>query len=217
MAFTRVTRTVLTVLLIGIVPPATLAGEASTLLAQPGESVATFAGGCFWCVESDFDHVLGVVRTVSGYTGGDTDNPSYKDVTKGGTGHREAVQVIYDPEQTDFSTLVEVFWRSVDPTDADGQFCDRGQSYQTSIFAHDDEQRAVAETSKAALEASGVLGQPVVTPIEDAAPFFAAEEYHQNYYEQNPVRYKFYRFSCGRDGRIKELWGDEAHTGIEKN
>ena len=178
-------------------------------------AVATFAGGCFWCVESDFDTVPGVVETISGYTGGTADNPTYKQVTAGGTGHREAVQIRYDPKQVSYERLLHIFWRSVDPTDGGGQFCDRGESYQTAIFAGNEEERRLAEASKEALEQSMVLDARVVTPIEAAGEFHPAEDYHQDYYTKNPVRYRFYRFSCGRDSRVQQLWGKQAHDGIE--
>ena len=170
---------------------------------------AIFAGGCFWCVESDFDKVEGVVDTISGYTGGTVPNPTYKQVSKETTGHYEAVKVIYDPEVVSYSELVEYFWRHVDPTDAGGQFCDRGHSYQTAIFAKPGQERVIAEASKAALEESGVLADPIVTPILDADTFWRAEEYHQDYYTKNPLRYNYYRRSCGRDKRVKEVWASE--------
>ena len=176
--------------------------------------VATFAGGCFWCVESDFDTVLGVVETISGYTGGTVENPTYKQVTKGGTGHWEAVQIRYDPKQVSYERLLHIFWRSVDPTDDGGQFCDRGESYQTAIFVGNEEERRLAEASRQILQESMVLDAPVVTPIEPAGVFYPAEDYHQNYYTKNPVRYRYYRFSCGRDSRVKQVWGRQAHEGI---
>ena len=182
-----------------------------------GFATATFAGGCFWCVESDFDAVPGVVETISGYTGGTVDNPTYKQVTVGGTGHREAVQIRYDPKQVSYERLLHVFWRSVDPTDDGGQFCDRGESYQTAIFVGSEEQRLLAEASREALEQSEVLDAPVVTPIEMAGAFYPAENYHQDYYTKNSVRYRFYRFSCGRDSRVQQVWGDQAHDGIERH
>ena len=182
--------------------------------AEDGLEVATFAGGCFWCVESDFDAVPGVVRTVSGYTGGALPDPTYKRVSAGGTGHREAVQIFYDPKRVSYAALVEIFWRSVDPTDGGGQFCDRGESYETAIFANSLEQKQQAEASKHALQRSAVLGRPVVTPIEVAGPFYPAEDYHQDYYNKNPLRYGFYRYRCGRDARIEELWGEDAFRGI---
>ena len=178
--------------------------------------VAVFAGGCFWCVESDFDTVPGVVRTVSGYTGGLLIDPTYEQVTAGGSGHFEAVQIFYDPKQVTYAELLEVFWRSVDPTDDGGQFCDRGDSYKTAIFATSPEQQREAEASKRRLEESGVLGQPIVTPVKTAGPFYPAEGYHQDYYKKNPIRYKLYRYGCGRDARVKQLWGDQAHRGIAK-
>ncbi len=182
--------------------------------AEDGLEVATFAGGCFWCVESDFDAVPGVVRTVSGYTGGTLAEPTYERVSAGGTGHREAVRIFYDPKQVSYAALIEIFWRSVDPTDGGGQFCDRGQSYETAIFANSPEQKQQAEASKGALQRAGVLGRPVVTPVEVAGPFYPAEDYHQDYYNKNPLRYGFYRYTCGRDARIEELWGEDAHRGI---
>jgi peptide-methionine (S)-S-oxide reductase len=172
------------------------------------EAVAIFAGGCFWCVEADFDAVPGVIETISGYTGGKTANPTYRSVSRGGTGHREAVRIVYDPKIVNYERLLEVFWRSVDPTDGGGQFCDRGVSYETAIFAATPEQRRLAEASKMALEDSGILQQPIVTPIEDAGTFYRAEDYHQGYYKRNSLRYKFYRFNCRRDARLVELWGD---------
>jgi peptide-methionine (S)-S-oxide reductase len=176
--------------------------------------VAIFAGGCFWCVESDFDKVPGVVETVSGYTGGRTENPTYNDVTGGGTGHKEAVRITFDTKQVGYDRLLHIFWRSVDPTDAGGQFCDRGDSYATAIFATSMEQLAQANASKEELAKSGLLNKPVVTPIVAASTFYPAEDYHQDYYTKNPVRYKLYRFGCGRDARIEELWQDQAHAGI---
>lgn len=185
-------------------------GDVSTAALPKGEEVATFAGGCFWCVEADFDKVPGVVRTISGYTGGQLKNPTYKQVSAGGTGHREAVQIFYDPKKVSYEKLLDTFWRSVDPTDAGGQFCDRGQSYETAIFANSPAQRRLAEASKQKLNKSGVLKKPIVTPIETAGVFYPAEGYHQNYYKKNPLRYKYYRYGCGRDARVREVWG--KHT-----
>ena len=182
----------------------------------PGEAVATFAGGCFWCVESDFDHVAGVIRTISGYTGGNLADPTYKQVSMGGTGHLEAVQIFYNPRMINYETLLDIFWRSVDPTDEGGQFCDRGTSYRTGIFANSLEQERLAEFSKHRLTETGFLGRPIVTLIELAGPFYPAEDYHQNYYKKNPIRYEFYRFQCRRDARLRGLWGKEAHRGIMK-
>jgi len=179
-------------------------------LAQAAEPArATFAGGCFWCMEPPFDALPGVASTTSGYTGGHLDKPTYHQVSAGDTGHREAVQIVYDPAKVSYGKLLEVFWHNVDPLDKGGQFCDRGEQYTTAIFYHDDAQRAAAEASKAAIEKQ--LGKPVVTPILPAKPYFAAEDYHQDYYLKNELRYKFYRYSCGRDQRLKEVWGKAPH------
>jgi methionine-S-sulfoxide reductase len=194
--------------------PASGADQSESLAAAEMLEIATFAGGCFWCVESDFDAVTGVVRTISGYTGGHVENPTYRQVSSDTTGHREAVQIYFDPDRVTFADLVEIFWRSVDPTDAGGQFCDRGMSYTTAVFANSEQQLRTAEASKKMIESSGILGQPVLTAIETAGPFYPAEDYHQDYYKKSPLRYKFYRFSCGRDARVKNLWGEEAHRGI---
>lgn len=175
-----------------------------------GLAKATFAGGCFWCMEPPFDELDGVVSTTSGYTGGSMENPSYQQVSSGGTGHLEAMRVLYDPEKVSYEELLDVFWRNIDPTDSGGQFCDRGQQYTTAVFAHDEEQRRQAEESKAELEASGRFDGPLATEIRDAGAFYDAEGYHQDYYEKNPVRYKLYRTGCGRDRRLKAVWGDEA-------
>lgn len=172
------------------------------------EARATFAGGCFWCMEKPFDELDGVISTTSGYTGGHTEDPTYREVTRGGTGHIEAVQVVYDPDKVDYETLLFVFWRNVDPLDAGGQFCDRGSSYETAVFAHGAEQRRLAEESKREVERE--LGRSIVTPIRSLDTFYPAEDYHQDYYRKNPVRYNFYRTSCGRDARLEILWGDEA-------
>lgn len=194
----------------------TIMGGALGLTAQAiaAEETAIFAGGCFWCVESDFDHVPGVLKTTSGYIGGETPNPTYKIVSAGSSGHLEAVEIVFDPDKVSYAKLLDIFWRSVDPTDDGGQFCDRGESYKTAIFATSDAQKSTAETSKAALDASGLLTDPVVTPIRTATKFYPAEDYHQNYAEINPIRYSFYRFNCGRDAKVEELWGDQAHRGI---
>lgn len=167
---------------------------------------ATFAGGCFWCMEPPFDELEGVISTTSGYTGGSLQNPSYEQVSYGGTGHLESVEVAYDPAKISFETLLDVFWHNVDPTDSGGQFCDRGDQYKTAIFFHDEEQRRLAEESKQKLVDSGRLKKPIVTPIRPATAFYAAEEYHQDYYKKNPIRYKFYRNRCGRDRVLEKLW-----------
>ena len=175
-----------------------------------GQAVATFAGGCFWCMEPPFDKLDGVLATTSGYTGGSKVDPTYEEVSAGGTGHFEAVQITYDPAKVSYDRLLEVFWRNVDPLDAGGQFCDRGEQYRTAIFVHDEEQRRLAEQSKQALVDSKRLDGPIVTEIVTAGPFYPAEEYHQDYYEKNPLRYKFYRWNCGRDQRLAQVWGEQA-------
>ncbi|HEY8519297.1 MAG TPA: peptide-methionine (S)-S-oxide reductase MsrA [Gammaproteobacteria bacterium] len=170
-------------------------------------AVATFAGGCFWCVEEAFDKVEGVISTTSGYTGGHVANPSYEQVSRGKTGHAEAVRVEYDPSVVSYEQLLDAFWHNVDPLDAGGQFCDRGDQYRTAIFYHDDEQRELAERSKRKLEESGVLPGKIVTEIVPAGEFYPAEDYHQDYYKRNAARYNFYKFTCGRPARLEELWG----------
>jgi peptide-methionine (S)-S-oxide reductase len=169
---------------------------------------ATFGGGCFWCVEEAFDQAEGVVSTTSGYTGGHTRNPTYKQVSAGGTGHVEVVQVVYDPKRISYAELLQVFWRNVDPLTPNRQFCDAGSQYRSAIFTHDAEQRRLAEESKEALERSDRFDRPIVTEIIPASTFYPAEEYHQDYYTKNPLRYKFYKFNCGRAQRLKELWGE---------
>ena len=185
------------------------AGLSMPALAVSSETqTAIFAGGCFWCVESDFDHVPGVISTTSGYSGGTLQNPTYRNHE----GHREVVKIEFDPARTSFDKLVDVFFRSVDPTDDGGQFCDRGHAYTTAIYVTDKAQKAAAEKAKA--EAEAALGQRIVTPIEAAGTFWQAEDYHLDYYRKNPLRYKYYRSACGRDARIEELWGKAAHQGI---
>ena len=206
--------------LLAVLGPAALAIALAPLAARSGAAApaaspspaaglakATFAGGCFWCMEGPFDRVTGVVSTTSGYTGGTVKNPSYEQVSMGITGHLESVEVLYDPAKVGYAQLLDVFWHNVDPTDAGGQFCDRGNQYRTAIFVHDDEQRRLAEQSKKDLEASGKLKKPIVTQIVAAGPFYAAEEYHQDFYKKNAFRYNYYRINCGRDSRLKELWG----------
>jgi peptide-methionine (S)-S-oxide reductase len=172
-----------------------------------GTEKATFAGGCFWCVEADFDKVPGVLSTTSGYTGGTVANPTYEQVSAKHTGHAEAVEVVYDPTKVTYGQLLEYFWHHVDPTTKDRQFCDVGSPYRTVIFAHGDAQMKAALASKAALEKSKPFREPIVTEIVAAGPFYPAEGYHQDYYRKNPLRYEFYRTSCGRDARVKALWG----------
>ncbi len=190
--------------------PAAAAKEGNKEAMTKDTKVATFAGGCFWCVESDFDKVPGVISTTSGYIGGKTFSPSYEQVSAGSTGHTEAVQVVYDPARVSYPKLVEYFWRTIDPTVKDRQFCDAGSQYRSGIFTHDDEQHQAALASKAALDKSKPFPAPVVTEVTRATAFFAAEDYHQDYYKKNPVRYAYYRNGCGRDARLKELWGKEA-------
>lgn len=191
---------------------------ASPALAET--KIATVAGGCFWCVESDFESVPGVKEVISGYTGGTVANPTYDQVSDGGTGHYEAVQIYYDPAKVSYAKLMELFFREVDPTDAGGQFCDRGPTYRTAIFVANDGERSEAEAAKAG--AQKALGQKVVTKILSAGPFYKAEDYHQNYYKGDDIvltrrgpksqanAYKFYRSACGRDQRVRELWGGAA-------
>jgi peptide-methionine (S)-S-oxide reductase len=178
--------------------------------AERGLAVATFAGGCFWCMEPPFDKLDGVLSTTSGYTGGDEESPSYKQVSAGVTGHTEAVRVVYDPAKIGYDRLLHVFWRNIDPTARDRQFCDQGSQYRSGIFVHGDEQRRLAEASLAELARAQPFAGEIVTTIEPAAAFWPAEEYHQDYYRKNALRYKFYRNGCGRDDRLRELWGDEA-------
>jgi peptide-methionine (S)-S-oxide reductase len=167
---------------------------------------ATFAGGCFWCVEEAFDKVPGVISTTSGYIGGQTKNPTYEQVSSGRTGHAEAVQVEYDPARVSYEKLLEAFWRNIDPTQRDGQFCDHGSQYRSAIFYYTEEQKKLAEASKTALMKSKPFKGEIVTEITKAPEFYAAEGYHQDYYQKNPVRYKFYKTGCGREARLKELW-----------
>jgi peptide-methionine (S)-S-oxide reductase len=189
---------------------ATSGHAAPTRTPKPGLARATFAGGCFWCMEGPFDKLPGVVSTTSGYSGGSVKDPSYEQVSSGATGHAEAVEIVYDPAKVTYEQLLDVFWKNVDPTDGGGQFCDRGNQYRTAIFAYGEEQQRLAEQSKKDLEASGKIKKKIVTQVLPAGDFYAAEDYHQDYYLRNPVRYKFYRYNCGRDDRLKELWGAPA-------
>ena len=184
---------------------AIIAAAAAQPAPKPAET-AIFAGGCFWCVEADFDKVAGVISTTSGYIGGTVTNPTYEQVSAGVTGHTEAVEIVFDPAQVSYQKLLDVFWRNHDPLAKNRQFCDSGTQYRPAIFYHDDEQRRLAETSK--LEVQKKFAPRVVqTEISATTAFYKAEEYHQDYYKKNPVRYKFYRFNCGRDQRLEELWG----------
>ena len=203
----------------GAKPPATTSdgggpskgeeGKPSLIVTLPPQKTvrdtAVFAGGCFWCMEPPFDKLDGVVSTISGYAGGHVPNPSYEAVTAGGTGHREAIQVVFDPTRVGYQALLEVFWKNVDPLDEGGQFCDRGFSYTTAVFAQDQEQARLSEVSKVGVQEK--LEKPLVTPIVLDAAFYPAEDYHQDYYQTNPIRYRFYRWSCGRDARLEKLWG----------
>lgn len=170
---------------------------------------ATFAGGCFWCMEHPFDQIPGVVSVTSGYTGGHMKNPTYKEVTAGRTGHAEAVQVVYDPAKVSYEKLLPIFWHNIDPTTRNRQFCDTGHQYRSAIFYHNEEQHRLALQSKAQLEKNKAFKEPIVTDIVQAGEFYPAEDYHQHYYRKNPIRYKFYVTTCGRERRLKELWGNE--------
>jgi peptide-methionine (S)-S-oxide reductase len=190
---------------------AAVLGDASAQTPPAATAKATFAGGCFWCMEPPFDKLDGVLSTTSGYTGGTKVNPTYQEVSAGTTGHAEAVQVEYDPKKVSYEKLLDVFWHNVDPTQKDGQFCDHGSQYRTGIFAHDADQKRLAEASKAALDKSKPFKGAIVTDIVPATTFYPAEDYHQDYYIKNPLRYKFYRTGCGRDARLKEVWGTDGH------
>ncbi|MCW5657507.1 MAG: peptide-methionine (S)-S-oxide reductase MsrA [Burkholderiaceae bacterium] len=179
--------------------------------ATPAQTAkATFAGGCFWCVEADFDKVPGVLSTTSGYTGGKLANPTYQQVAAKLTGHAEAVEIVFDPAKVSYEKLVEHFWRTIDPTTKDAQFCDHGSPYRTAIFANDATQLKIAQASLEALKKNKPFKEPIVTEILSAGPFYKAEDYHQDYYKKNPVRYQYYRSACGRDARLKQLWGSQA-------
>lgn len=188
------------------------AAKAPAPATQAGLEVATFASGCFWCAESDFDKVPGVTETISGFMGGQTKNPTYEQVSAGGTGHTEALQLKYDPKVVSYQQLLDYYWRHVDLLDGGGQFCDRGNQYRPAIFAHTPEQKKLAEDSKAALDKSKRFDRPIAVEIVDAGTFTPAEDYHQNYYETHPLQYRYYRYACGRDARLEKLWGAEAAT-----
>lgn len=182
---------------------------ASVSATAADEAQAIFAGGCFWCMEPPYDKLEGVKSTISGYTGGRLPNPTYRQVGDGGSGHVEAVQVTYDPSQISYEELLQVFWRNIDPLDDSGQFCDKGSEYLSAVFYLNERQKTLALASKKALEESGRFDEPIVTGIRPASIFYPAEEYHQDYYIKNPVRYKFYRGGCGRDRRLEDLWGEQ--------
>jgi peptide-methionine (S)-S-oxide reductase len=196
--------------------PALAALCVTVAIAQPAKApattaVATFAGGCFWCMEPPYDALEGVISTTSGYMGGTKKYATYQEVSAGVTGHAEVVQVLYDPAKVSYEKLLDIYWRNVDPTVTNRQFCDVGEQYRTAIFVHTDEQRRAAEASKAALAKTKPFKEPIVTPIVTAGEFWPAEEYHQDYYRKNPVRYTYYRTGCGRDARLKQLWGSAPH------
>ncbi|RFF31377.1 peptide-methionine (S)-S-oxide reductase [Wenzhouxiangella sediminis] len=186
----------------------TLASGLAVAQSEDGLERATFAGGCFWCMEPPYDKVDGVVETISGFSGGHVVDPSYEQVVRGGTGHLEVVQVVYDPGKVGYEKLLDIYWRNVDPFDGGGQFCDRGESYRPAIFVNGEEQGRLARQSLRDVQAR--FGQPIEVTIEPFEAFYAAEDYHQDYYDKNPIRYKYYRWRCGRDDRLEEVWGERA-------
>jgi peptide-methionine (S)-S-oxide reductase len=183
------------------------AAPALAQAANVAPAKATFAGGCFWCMQGPFDRLDGVISTTAGYTGGNKKNPSYHEVSSGETGHAESVQVLYDPKRVSYEKLLDVFWHNIDPTVKDRQFCDVGTQYRSAIFYHTPEQKRLAEASKAALEKNKPFKGEIYTQIVPAGEFWPAEDYHQDYYKKNPVRYQFYRSGCGRDAKLEEIWG----------
>lgn len=199
---------VLTISLLATGPSLSATDEAANATNE-NTAIATFAGGCFWCMEGPFDKLAGVISTTSGYTGGHTKNPTYKQTSSGKTGHTEAVQIVYDPVQVSYEKLLDVFWHNIDPTTPDQQFCDRGNQYRSEIFYHNEEQKHLAEISKTTLNKNKPFSAPIVTQITQAPTFYAAEDYHQDYYKKNPIRYRYYRYGCGRDKRLEQLWGKE--------
>ncbi len=203
-------RTPLIALIVGILLPGVIVAQQDASAADAPSNhyeTALFAGGCFWCVESDFDKIPGVIETVSGYAGGHKLDPTYEEVSAGGTGHTEVVQIVYDPAKITYKELVGKFWRTIDPTTPNRQFCDSGSHYRSAIFYSSPQQKMVAEQSKIALEKTKPFKAPIVTEITQAKKFYAAEDYHQNFYKKNPLRYNFYRLNCGRDQRLEQLWG----------
>lgn len=184
-----------------------MAGDVSAQEAaqQTQQARAVFAGGCFWCMQPPFDKTEGVLKTTVGYTGGHVENPTYEQVSGGGTGHFEAIEIVYDPVRVRYEDLLKIFWRNIDPLDAEGQFCDRGDSYKSAIFYLDDAQKTAAEASAGQMK--GALKAKVATQIVPSSVFYPAEDYHQSYYRKNPIRYKYYRHNCGRDKRLKAIWG----------
>ena len=187
-----------------------LSAAASPTTPAPATDRATFAGGCFWCVEAAFEGVPGVLSVTSGFSGGAEKNPTYEKVSSGSTGHAESVQVVFDPKRISYAALLQIFWHNIDPTQSNGQFCDHGRQYRSAIFWKDATQRQLAEESKRAIEASKRFARPIVTEIVRFAAFYPAEEYHQDYYKKNPEHYHAYRTGCGRDRRLREIWGNEA-------
>jgi peptide methionine sulfoxide reductase msrA/msrB len=209
------------VLIASVVIFGQITGRAQKANSNPMEKgtalqVATFAGGCFWCTEADFEKLPGVVKVISGYTGGQKKNPTYEEVSAGTTGHVEAVQVYYDPARVSYEALLDYFWRHIDPTDDGGQFVDRGSQYRSAIFYHNEAQKRLAEKSKEALSRSGKFAKPIVTEIRPFTVFYKAEEYHQDYYKKNPLRYKFYRYGSGRDQFLEKIWGKEKESSMEE-
>lgn len=201
-------RSMFSALLLLLAVPA-LAADPAQVTAPAETARAIFAGGCFWCMEHPFDVLPGVISTTSGYIGGHKADPSYQEVSAGGTGHAEAVEIVFDPQRVSYEKLLEVFWRNIDPTDAGGQFVDRGSQYRSGIFYLNEEQRQLAEDSKAALAKTGPFKRPIVTEIVAATEFYPAEAYHQDYYQTNPLRYRFYRFNSGRDQFLDKVWGKD--------
>jgi peptide-methionine (S)-S-oxide reductase len=201
---------------LSFLPPAAGAADGRRKAGGPAPEKATFAGGCFWCMEPPFDGLEGVVSVSAGYTGGGKKDPTYEEVSSGATGHAESIEIVYDPSKIGYARLLDIFWHSIDPFVRDRQFCDVGTQYRTAIFYHNEEQRKLAEASKKGLEEANRSRGPVYTEIVPASTFFRAEEYHQKYSKKNPVRYKFYRWSCGRDARLGELWGEAARHGGEE-
>jgi peptide-methionine (S)-S-oxide reductase len=208
---TRIRALSLCVLVLAIVGAS---AQGQTPASAPGRATATFAGGCFWCMQPPFEHLDGVLKTTVGYTGGSAVNPTYEQVSAGGTGHAESIEIEYDPSRISYAKLLDVFWHNIDPLTANAQFCDHGNQYRSAIFYHDEEQHRLAEASKR--EQAKRFDKPIVTQIVAAGPFYPAEEYHQMYHDKNPIRYKYYRWNCGRDQRLHELWGDAAPPPAEK-
>ena len=210
MAYPRmkwIRRLLLVALAMGVVMGATLSKGASAGPETRELAKATFAGGCFWCMEEVYDELDGVISATSGYTGGQKANPTYEEVSAGITGHAEAVEVLYDPKKISYERLLELFWRNIDPTTPNRQFCDQGTQYRSAIFYHDEAQRRLAEESRKTVERTKPFKEPIVTQIVPASTFYPAEDYHQNFYKRNPIRYKFYKYNCGRAQRLAELWG----------